>query len=167
MRDVPTVQPGPQSSRPVAASEPPVTVPMPLPTSLPPPPAQAGDEEYALLYVLRLIDRVIRPGTLSPVERAFVTGSKVMFEHLAGECQRMLDRKVSDVARVSPKTPRTLKATGSTPHTKPRPPKAAPQSVKATPKRAKASPKAEKISPKPAKARPRRKAKMGNTAPTA
>jgi hypothetical protein len=143
-QNIPAAQTGQVPSRPIAAVQAPAAGLTHVPTLLPPAPARAGDEEYALLYVLRLIDRVIRPGTLSPVERAFVTGAKVMLDHLSGECQRMLDRKVSDVARVSPKTPRTLKATGSTPHTKTRQPKVAPKPVKASPKSMKASPKPTK-----------------------
>lgn len=56
-----------------------------------------ADEEQVLLSVLRLIDRIVSPGTLSPVERAFVAGAKVMFDHLSKECDKMLRRKVSDL----------------------------------------------------------------------
>jgi len=55
------------------------------------------DEERTMLYVLRLVDRVISPGTLSPVERAFIAGVKVMFDNLSTECERMLKRKVTDL----------------------------------------------------------------------
>ncbi len=59
----------------------------------------ATDEERAILHVLRLVDRVISPGTLSPVERAFIAGAKVMFDQLSSECDAMLKRKVSDLTR--------------------------------------------------------------------
>jgi hypothetical protein len=59
-------------------------------------------EERALLFVLRLVDNVVSPGTLSPVERAFMAGAKVMFDHLSMECDRMLERKVSDLTGPMP-----------------------------------------------------------------
>ena len=73
----------------------------------------ATDEEQLLLAVLRLIDRVVSPGTLSPVERAFVAGAKVMFDHLSNECERMLGHKVSDLTGygADPTTP--LESTGN------------------------------------------------------
>jgi hypothetical protein len=67
----------------------------------------ATDEEKALLYVLRLVDRVVGPGTLSPVERAFVEGARVMFDRLAKACKEMLARKPTDYAaeRADPNEP--------------------------------------------------------------
>ncbi len=76
----------------------PTAPPAPSPP-LAPQPETATDEERALLYVLRLVDRTLGPGILSPVERAFVEGAKVMFEQLASACAAMLDRKVADYTR--------------------------------------------------------------------
>jgi hypothetical protein len=104
---VPAPQPAP--ARPEASLPPPST-PSPLAT------VHGGDEELVLLDVLRLMNRVIRSGTLAPVERAFVAGAKIMFEHLACECQAMLERRESNVARVGRETARAQKATEATPH---------------------------------------------------
>lgn len=59
-------------------------------------------EERTMLYVLRLVDQVLCPGTLSPVERAFIAGAKVMFDHLSMECEGMLNRKVTDLTGLMP-----------------------------------------------------------------
>ena len=67
-------------------------LPRGVPASIPGHSEIASDEERTLFYVLRLMDRVIGPGTLSPVERAFVSGARVMFGQLADECERMLKR---------------------------------------------------------------------------
>jgi hypothetical protein len=128
---------GPEPAATSRGTEPPRAVPSPSPsTCVPPPPpkfaseampgrfpvprlafAQAGDrvadEELALMYVLRIIDRVVGPGTLSPVERAFVAGARVMFEHLAEQCRTTLDRRAADVARGAARTPTSLGSTGS------------------------------------------------------
>jgi hypothetical protein len=55
-----------------------------------------------MVYVLRLVDRVLSPGTLSPVERAFIAGAKVMFDHLSEACGKMLARKVTDLTGLTP-----------------------------------------------------------------
>ena len=136
--------PGPQASQALAPSRTLAAGLPPVQAVVPPPPIHAGDEEFALVYVLRLINRIIRPGTLSPVERAFVAGSKVMFEHLASECQRMLDRRVSDLSQVCTEIPRTLKATRSTPHAEAGPADATPKLAAAAPQLAAATPKTSK-----------------------
>jgi hypothetical protein len=56
-----------------------------------------SDEERAMAYVLRILDRVITPGTLSPVERAFVAGARVMFDELSKACRTMIRRKPADL----------------------------------------------------------------------
>jgi hypothetical protein len=56
-----------------------------------------SDEERTLLALLRLIDRIAGPGTLSPVERAFVAGAKIMFDQLSKQCREMLKRKPADL----------------------------------------------------------------------
>jgi hypothetical protein len=66
-------------------------------------PHPQSDEEQTLLALLRLIDRVIGPGTLSPVERALVAGAKIMFDQLSKECRELLKRKPADLTR--PMTP--------------------------------------------------------------
>jgi hypothetical protein len=68
-----------------------------------------NDEERTLLALLRLIDRVAGPGTLSPVERAFVSGAKIMFDQLSKECREMLKRKPEDLTRM-------MAPPGMTPH---------------------------------------------------
>jgi hypothetical protein len=79
-----------------------------------------AEQERMVLAVLRLIDRVIGPGTLSPVEHAFVAGAKVMFDQLSAECARMLERKVSDVAHVLPPPARALEVPDAVPDRRPR-----------------------------------------------
>jgi len=76
--------------------------------------APTTEEERTLLYVLRLVDRVISPGTLSPVERAFIAGVKVMFDNLSTECERMLKRRVTDLTPSIPKPSETPLPVGST-----------------------------------------------------
>jgi hypothetical protein len=85
---------------------------------LPAPPTEAApaieqnirsDEERTLLALLRLIDRLAGPGTLSPVERAFVAGAKIMFDQLSKECREMLKRKPADLTR-------SMAPPGMTPH---------------------------------------------------
>jgi hypothetical protein len=61
-----------------------------------------SDRERAFVYLLRDVDQVISPGTLSPFERAAMAGAKVMFDHLSAECERMLARKVSDLVGPPP-----------------------------------------------------------------
>jgi hypothetical protein len=51
----------------------------------------ASDQDRLLLSVLRLLDRALGHTRLSPVDRAFVAGARVIFERLAAECQAMLD----------------------------------------------------------------------------
>lgn len=82
--------PGAMPSMPIA---PYLAPPMHAPVTL----GSLTDEERTLLAVLRLVDRIISPGTLSPVERAFMAGAKVMFDNLSAECKQMLDRKVTDL----------------------------------------------------------------------
>lgn len=74
------------------------------------------DEERALLYLLRLVSRPHMPGSLSPVERAFVEGAKVMFDHLAKACHKMLNDSVADYTPKKTETvdkPRTIASKGS------------------------------------------------------
>ena len=79
----------------------------------------ATDEELALMYVVRLMNRLLGPGSLSPVERAFVAGARIMFEHLSAECQRNLDRNPLEVARVSTEMPKALRRAGDDPPAEP------------------------------------------------
>lgn len=74
--------------------------------------SHATDEELALIYVVRLMHRLLGPGSLSPVERAFVAGARIMFEQLSAECQRNLDRRPLEVARVSTEMPKALRRAG-------------------------------------------------------
>lgn len=86
----------------------PPSVPVPLgwPGPFRPQAVTTRSEEESLLTVIRLVDRMAGTGTLSPVERALVAGTKVAFEHLAEECDKLLKRKVSDLAKaLSPASP--------------------------------------------------------------
>jgi hypothetical protein len=96
------------------------------------------DEERALLSVLRLVDRVVSPGTLSPSERAFITGAKVMFDQLSSECKKMLTRRVTDLTPSSPAHSGTPQLAGS------KTPRAARGPGRTARKRAKSTPKAQK-----------------------
>ena len=64
--------------------------------------APATNEERSLLYLLRFVDHIISPGTLSPVERAYLAGAKVMFDQLSTECEKMLNRTVADLVGPPP-----------------------------------------------------------------
>jgi hypothetical protein len=87
----------------------------PLPTVLLAGLQHATDEERVLMCVLRLLDRVISPGTLSPVERAFVAGAKMMFDQLSKECRTMLQRKPGDLIRSSAAPGQTPLSAGNVP----------------------------------------------------
>ncbi len=58
--------------------------------------AALSDRERALLSVVRLVEGIRRPGILSPSDRAYVEGAKVLFQHLAATCHELLEGKVAD-----------------------------------------------------------------------
>jgi hypothetical protein len=49
------------------------------------------DEEGALIYAFRLINRAASHGALTPVERAFIAGARTMLEMLGEHCKKMLE----------------------------------------------------------------------------
>jgi hypothetical protein len=59
-------------------------------------PLEISDEyERILVNVYRLLNRILGPNPLTPLERALVAGAKVVFDHLAKMCQLVLDREVT------------------------------------------------------------------------
>src|SRR5205814_1979085 len=52
----------------------------------------ADSDEAALMHILRLLNRVMGPASLTPVERAFIAGAKVMFTDLSRACDQLLQR---------------------------------------------------------------------------
>jgi hypothetical protein len=94
--------PVPQTAAPVQRASLPPTVTLSTPPLL----DRNTEEELVFLHLVRLMQRVIGPGTLSPVDRAFVAGAKAMLDHLSMECERMLTRRVSDLVK-DPVTPPT------------------------------------------------------------
>lgn len=119
------------AATPSPAQAPPIAPTMRGTTIAAAPIAPATDEEQVLLAVLRLIDRIISPGTLSPVERAFAAGAKVIFDHLSSECERMLKRKVSDLTDSRADPTLTPESTGN--DQPPRPKKASTRRAKKQP----------------------------------
>jgi hypothetical protein len=54
--------------------------------------ASGEPEEVAIMQILRLLNQVQLPGTLSPVERAFVEGAHTIFTKLSSVCVELLGR---------------------------------------------------------------------------
>jgi hypothetical protein len=65
---------------------------------------QLSETEWALVNALRIVNRLLGPGVLSPVERAFVAGAKDIFDNLSKACESVLNRKLADLvaARADP-----------------------------------------------------------------
>lgn len=80
-----------------------------------------SDEERTLLALLRLIDRLEGPGTLSTVERAFVAGAEIMFDQLSKECREMINRRPSDLTRSMAAPGLPAHSAGNSPYSQPAP----------------------------------------------
>lgn len=64
-------------------------------------------DELVLMHTVRLLNQVVASGPLSLVERAFVSGARVMFEQLMRACDELLAREPRSlqVPLANPETP--------------------------------------------------------------
>ena len=70
---------------------------MPRPAELAPPSGGLSTKEQTLVALLRMLERLTGPSTLSPLERPFIAAAEMMFNRLARECEILLNRKPADL----------------------------------------------------------------------
>jgi hypothetical protein len=75
--------------------------------------------ELTLLYVVRVVGRVLGAGTLAPEEKPIVAGGRVIFDQYSAECRKILDRDPWDLVRVSSEMPKALRASSDNPPAEP------------------------------------------------